>query len=93
MFLQGGLRADCDDVIAPTTILNPEVDKNDVFGVYVSYVVRVKASLGTLRGDCVLDIPFVLAVPQEVGLCIVCLSEPKKCKGSIYMILFSFKKS
>ncbi|XP_037778093.1 arrestin homolog isoform X1 [Penaeus monodon] len=65
VFLQGGLRADCDDVIAPTTILNPEVDKNDVFGVYVSYVVRVKASLGTLRGDCVLDIPFVLAVPQE----------------------------
>ncbi|XP_042886306.1 phosrestin-2-like [Penaeus japonicus] len=65
VFLQGGLRSDCDDVIAPTTILNPEIDKNDVFGVYVSYVVRVKASLGTLRGDCILDVPFVLAVPQE----------------------------
>ena len=55
-------------MLAPTTLIAPSIKKGDLFGVHVSYVVRVKATLGTLIGDAILDVPFVLAVQQGVSV-------------------------
>lgn len=65
IFLQGKLRPESTDTLAPSTILNPSVMKKDIFGVHISYAVRVKATLGPLFGDAILDIPFTLAARQE----------------------------
>ncbi|XP_071537800.1 arrestin homolog isoform X2 [Panulirus ornatus] len=64
VFLQGELRSDSPPTLAPSTILHPGVDKRDIFGVFISYIVRVKVTLGALTGDAILDLPFVLAVQQ-----------------------------
>ncbi|XP_063841661.1 phosrestin-1-like [Scylla paramamosain] len=64
IFLQSNLKGDEESVLAPSTLIAPSIKKSDLFGVHVSYVVRVKATLGTLVGDAILDVPFVLAVQQ-----------------------------
>ncbi|KAK3892541.1 hypothetical protein Pcinc_003617 [Petrolisthes cinctipes] len=68
IFLQSTLHTDGQETLAPTTILNPKVNKRDLFGVHVSYAIRVKVTLGTLIGDAILDVPFVLAVQQGVSM-------------------------
>ncbi|XP_064090600.1 arrestin homolog [Macrobrachium nipponense] len=65
IFLQGKLRKDAEDQLAPSTVTHPTVSKDDIFGIYVQYAVRVKAALGPLFGDAVLDIPFTLAARPE----------------------------
>ncbi|XP_068218468.1 arrestin homolog [Palaemon carinicauda] len=65
VFLQGKLRKDCEDVLAPSTITHPTVSKDDIFGINVHYVIRVKAVLGAIFGDATLDIPFTLAGRPE----------------------------
>ncbi|KAG7175523.1 Arrestin-like 7 [Homarus americanus] len=64
VFLQSELQGNTSPSLAPSTILNPEVDKRDLFGVHVTYAVRIKVPLGTLIGDTILDVPFILAVQQ-----------------------------
>lgn len=60
VFLQGELASNAWPVLAQTTLLPPDVCRCDVFGVLVSYVVRVKACLGPILGETALDVPFIL---------------------------------
>ncbi|XP_050704957.1 phosrestin-1-like [Eriocheir sinensis] len=64
VFLQPSMKDEDEPCLAPSTLIAPSIKKRDLFGIYVSYMVRVKATLGTLVGDAILDIPFVLAVQQ-----------------------------
>jgi len=64
VFVQTNLHSEGRDILAPTTILSPKVDKHDLFGVHMSYVVRIKVTLGPLIGDAILDVPFVLVAQQ-----------------------------
>ncbi|KAK7066870.1 hypothetical protein SK128_011249 [Halocaridina rubra] len=66
VFLQGRLKSENIDELAPSTILNPCVPKCDIFGVHVAYAVRIKATLGAFFGEAILDVPFTLAVRQGV---------------------------
>ncbi|XP_037778835.1 arrestin homolog [Penaeus monodon] len=64
VFLQAKAKSEDPDVLAPSTIPNPNVDFADIFGIHVNYVVRVKAVFGALTGDAVLDLPFTLAIER-----------------------------
>ncbi|KAG0728258.1 Phosrestin-1 [Chionoecetes opilio] len=67
IFLQSTLKGDDGQCLAPSTLVPPSIKKADLFGVHVAYVVRIKATLGALVGDAILDVPFVLAVQQGVS--------------------------
>lgn len=61
--LQGQFDSTAVDTLACSTVYNNGVNKDDVFGICVSYAVRVKATFGSLPEDVILDVPFTLKVP------------------------------
>ena len=63
--VDGRLKGD-DTCLASSTLLANEEDKN-IFGLVISYSVRVKLFLGALAGDLVAELPFVLMNPRWVG--------------------------
>ena len=67
MALEGKLKGD-DTFLASSTLLADETDK-DIFGLVVSYSVRVKLLLGAIGGEVTAELPFVLMHPR-----LVCLS-------------------
>ena len=60
--MDGRLKGD-DACLASSTLLANENDKN-IFGLVISYSVRVKLFLGALGGDLVAELPFVLMHPR-----------------------------
>ena len=60
--MDGRLKGD-DTCLASSTLLANEEDK-DIFGLVISYSVRVKLFLGALAGDLVAELPFVLMNPR-----------------------------
>ena len=62
MAMDGRLKGD-DACLASSTLLANENDKN-IFGLVISYSVRVKLFLGALGGDLVAELPFVLMHPR-----------------------------
>ena len=62
MAVDGRLKGD-DTCLASSTLLANEEDK-DIFGLVISYSVRVKLFLGALAGDLVAELPFVLMNPR-----------------------------
>ena len=60
--MDGRLKGD-DACLASSTLLANENDKN-IFGLVISYTVRVKLFLGALGGDLVAELPFVLMHPR-----------------------------
>ncbi|KAF2350898.1 Arrestin C-terminal-like domain [Trinorchestia longiramus] len=61
VFLQSDLLTpNCQPTLAQSTLLPADVCRTDIFGIVVSYAVRVKACMGPLLGETVLDVPFVL---------------------------------
>ena len=63
--VDGRLKGD-DTCLASSTLLADEEDK-DIFGLVISYSVRVKLFLGALAGDLVAELPFVLMNPRLVN--------------------------
>ena len=66
MALEGKLKGD-DTFLASSTLLADETDK-DLFGLVISYSVRVKLLLGAIGGDVTAELPFVLMHPRLVCL-------------------------
>ena len=64
MALEGKLKGD-DTFLASSTLLADETDK-DLFGLVISYSVRVKLLLGAIGGDVTAELPFVLMHPRLV---------------------------
>ena len=64
--LEGKLKGD-DTFLASSTLLADETDK-DIFGLVVSYSVRVKLLLGAIGGEVTAELPFVLMHPRYVIL-------------------------
>ena len=62
MAVDGRLKGD-ETCLASSTLLANEEDK-DIFGLVISYSVRVKLFLGALAGDLVAELPFVLMNPR-----------------------------
>ena len=62
MALEGQLKGD-DTFLASSTLLADENDK-DLFGLVISYSVRVKLLLGAIGGDVTAELPFVLMHPR-----------------------------
>lgn len=60
--MDGRLKGD-DVCLASSTLLANEDDKN-IFGLVISYSVRVKLLLGAMGGDLVAELPFVLMHPR-----------------------------
>ena len=53
--------------LAPSTILAEDINKRDVFGITVSYAVRIKVTFGNpVFGEAILDLPIVLDNPHVV---------------------------
>uniref|UniRef100_T1KJN6 Arrestin C-terminal-like domain-containing protein n=2 Tax=Tetranychus urticae TaxID=32264 RepID=T1KJN6_TETUR len=53
-----------DKKLATSTLLSSEQSKEDVFGIQVSYCVRIKLQMGALAGEMVGELPFLL-MPQS----------------------------
>lgn len=68
MALEGKLKGD-DTFLASSTLLADETDK-DLFGLVISYSVRVKLLLGAIGGEVTAELPFVLMHPRSVICCI-----------------------
>ena len=66
--LEGKLKGD-DTFLASSTLLADETDK-DLFGLVISYSVRVKLLLGAIGGEVTAELPFVLMHPRSVICCI-----------------------
>jgi len=60
--LDGQLKGD-DTSLASSTLLADENNK-DIFGLVISYSVRVKLLLGAIGGDLTAELPFVLMHPR-----------------------------
>ena len=70
MALEGKLKGD-DTFLASSTLLADETDK-DLFGLVISYSVRVKLLLGAIGGDVTAELPFVLMHPRLVCCPLIC---------------------
>ena len=76
MAVDGRLKGD-DTCLASSTLLADEEDK-DIFGLVISYSVRVKLFLGALAGDLVAELPFVLMNPRLVdSVALYCTAQLK----------------
>ena len=60
--MDGQLKGD-DTSLASSTLLADENNK-DIFGLVISYSVRVKLLLGAIGGDLTAELPFVLMHPR-----------------------------
>ncbi|XP_037076002.1 arrestin homolog [Pollicipes pollicipes] len=60
--LDGKLKQQDTGLASSTLLANP--DQRDVFGIVVSYSVKVKLFLGALGGELVAELPFVLMHPK-----------------------------
>ena len=60
--LDGRLKGD-DTSLASSTLLADENNK-DIFGLVISYSVKVKLFLGAIGGDLTAELPFVLMHPR-----------------------------
>ena len=67
MAVDGRLKGD-DTCLASSTLLANEEDK-DIFGLVISYSVRVKLLLGAIGGDLTAELPFVLMHPRLELVC------------------------
>jgi len=60
VMLEGTIGRDGKEVLAASTHINPEIPKRDLYGIYVEYVVKVKATFGHIPGDTICEVPFIL---------------------------------
>ncbi|KAK8390683.1 hypothetical protein O3P69_010413 [Scylla paramamosain] len=65
--VDGRLKSEDTNLASSTLFTNP--DHRDKFGIVVSYVARVKLSMGTLGGELAAEVPFTLMNPplEETG--------------------------
>ena len=92
MAVDGRLKGD-DTCLASSTLLADEEDK-DIFGLVISYSVRVKLFLGALAGDLVAELPFVLMNPRLVdSVDLYCTAQLKLCKTSHVSLSLSLSQA
>ncbi|KAF7285027.1 hypothetical protein GWI33_012339 [Rhynchophorus ferrugineus] len=60
--LDGQIKKEDTDLASTTLLASP--DQRDVFGIIVSYAVKVKLFLGALGGELAAELPFVLMHPK-----------------------------
>ena len=68
VYLEEEAKNETREHLAPTTVVPTGVSKDDVFGAIISYIIRVKVSLGVIYGDVALDLPFLLTRKPEVNI-------------------------
>ena len=90
--LDGRLKGD-DTSLASSTLLADENNK-DIFGLVISYSVRVKLFLGAIGGDLTAELPFVLMHPRPnlhklikadtVGAVLSSIDDPEQDENIIF---------
>jgi len=65
VMIEGTIGRDGYEVLAASTHINPEIQKRDLYGIYVEYAVRVKATFGHIPGETVIELPFILTQKQQ----------------------------
>jgi len=63
--LEGTIGRDGKEMLAASTHINHSLQKRDLYGIYVEYLVKVKVTFGQIPGEAVCEIPFILTQKEE----------------------------
>jgi len=66
VMLEGTIGRDGKEVLAASTHINHAIHKSDIFGIYVEYVIKVKATFGHhIPGYAICEVPIIITQKQQ----------------------------
>jgi len=63
--LEGTIGRDGKEMLAASTHINHSLQKRDLYGIYVEYIVKIKVTFGQIPGEAVCEVPFVLTQKED----------------------------
>jgi len=63
--LEGTIGRDGKEMLAASTHINHSLQKRDLYGIFVEYLVKIKVTFGQIPGEAVCEVPFILTQKED----------------------------